>query len=262
MSPDGRTVARIAFARTVVCYVGQVGLWVLSLRGVTTPLDMKLGSQAATAPRPQRWCLDACLCSLLVWKGPAFAFSVPIATPRKGEGGEDWDPFPASAVVACVWKTGRDSLPTGRNPFARTPPGPKAVVGHSQKHKYVMDLGEGEVIDASRKGTILRFVNHSCGPNAETQKWAVQGRRRIGLFAKEEISPGDEVRARWHGVPRQGFPFGRRWSRLLGRGPVPSATRAVWPWRVENGQRCDYRGGGQAVRGRALVGAPQDARPV
>lgn len=69
----------------------------------------------------------------------------------------------------------------------------QALLGDSQKHKYVMDLGEGEVIDASRKGSILRFVNHSCGPNAETQKWTVQGRRRIGLFAKDDITKGEEV---------------------------------------------------------------------
>lgn len=59
-----------------------------------------------------------------------------------------------------------------------------------------MDLGEGEVIDASQKGSILRFVNHSCGPNAETQKWAVRGKRRIGLFATEVIEKGTEVRGR------------------------------------------------------------------
>lgn len=56
-----------------------------------------------------------------------------------------------------------------------------------------MDLGDGEVIDASQKGSILRFVNHSCGPNAETQKWTIQGRQRIGLFAAEDINAGDEV---------------------------------------------------------------------
>lgn len=56
-----------------------------------------------------------------------------------------------------------------------------------------MDLGGGEVIDASQRGSILRFVNHSCGPNAETQKWTVQGQRRIGLFALHDIDKDDEV---------------------------------------------------------------------
>lgn len=69
----------------------------------------------------------------------------------------------------------------------------QASLGDDAKHKFVMDLGDGEVIDASQKGSILRFVNHSCGPNAETQKWLVHGRRRIGLFALTDIQPGDEV---------------------------------------------------------------------
>ncbi|CAN0475832.1 unnamed protein product, partial [Laminaria digitata] len=69
----------------------------------------------------------------------------------------------------------------------------QAALGESDKHKYVMDLGAGEVIDASQRGSILRFVNHSCGPNAETQKWTVQGKRRIGLFSKTDIVKGEEV---------------------------------------------------------------------
>ncbi len=69
----------------------------------------------------------------------------------------------------------------------------QALLHANEKHKFVMDLGEGEVIDASERGSILRFVNHSCGPNAETQKWTVQGKRRIGLFATETIEKGTEV---------------------------------------------------------------------
>ncbi|CAN0391779.1 unnamed protein product, partial [Ectocarpus sp. 8 AP-2014] len=68
-----------------------------------------------------------------------------------------------------------------------------ALLHADEKHKFVMDLGESEVIDASQKGSILRFVNHSCGPNAETQKWMIQGKRRIGLFATEVIEKGVEV---------------------------------------------------------------------
>lgn len=71
------------------------------------------------------------------------------------------------------------------------------TLGGKQKHKYVMDLGDGEVIDASQCGSILRFVNHSCGPNAETQKWTIQDKQRIGLFAKDYIEKGVEVCERW-----------------------------------------------------------------
>ena len=58
-----------------------------------------------------------------------------------------------------------------------------------------MDLGDGEVVDASQSGSILRFVNHSCGPNAETQKWTIQGKQRVGLFATDDILKREEVRA-------------------------------------------------------------------
>ncbi|CAN0368157.1 unnamed protein product, partial [Discosporangium mesarthrocarpum] len=65
--------------------------------------------------------------------------------------------------------------------------------GNRERHKYVMNLGEGLVIDASRQGSILRFVNHSCGPNAQVQKWMVNGLSRIGMFAVRSIAPKEEV---------------------------------------------------------------------
>lgn len=37
-------------------------------------------------------------------------------------------------------------------------------------HFYFMSLKADTVIDATVKGNISRFINHSCDPNAETQK--------------------------------------------------------------------------------------------
>ena len=37
-------------------------------------------------------------------------------------------------------------------------------------HHYFMALTADEVIDATMKGNISRFINHSCDPNCETQK--------------------------------------------------------------------------------------------
>ena len=37
-------------------------------------------------------------------------------------------------------------------------------------HHYFMALNADEVIDAAKKGNISRLINHSCDPNAETQK--------------------------------------------------------------------------------------------
>ena len=39
-----------------------------------------------------------------------------------------------------------------------------------REHHYFMALKSDEIIDATVKGNITRFVNHSCDPNSETQK--------------------------------------------------------------------------------------------
>lgn len=40
-------------------------------------------------------------------------------------------------------------------------------------HHYFMALNADEVVDATLRGSISRFINHSCDPNCETQKVAV-----------------------------------------------------------------------------------------
>ena len=101
-----------------------------------------------------------------------------------------------------------------------------------QRHYYFMNVGNGEVIDACRmvsrrrcpvicaaehylhknsqalpschdwqtlmmhlmlQGALGRFINHSCEPNCETQKWLVQGELAIGLFAQRDIKAGEEL---------------------------------------------------------------------
>lgn len=39
------------------------------------------------------------------------------------------------------------------------------------RHYYFMALRSNAIIDATSKGNISRFINHSCDPNAMTQKW-------------------------------------------------------------------------------------------
>lgn len=38
-----------------------------------------------------------------------------------------------------------------------------------------------------------RFVNHSCQPNCEIQKWSVNGQFRMALFALRDISADEEL---------------------------------------------------------------------
>ncbi|THD21508.1 hypothetical protein D915_007807 [Fasciola hepatica] len=60
-------------------------------------------------------------------------------------------------------------------------------------HHYFMALESDRFIDAGTKGNWARFVNHSCEPNCTTQKWSVDGRIRVGFFAKDDIKAGEEI---------------------------------------------------------------------
>lgn len=59
----------------------------------------------------------------------------------------------------------------------------------AQTNFYFMRLDKDLYIDAGLYGNDSRFINHSCDPNAETEKWMVQGQYRIGIFAKRDIMP-------------------------------------------------------------------------
>lgn len=51
------------------------------------------------------------------------------------------------------------------------------------------------VIDATARGSIARFVNHACEPNCRMEKWTVNGKPRMALFANGErgIMTGEEL---------------------------------------------------------------------
>lgn len=58
---------------------------------------------------------------------------------------------------------------------------------------YTADIGDGIFIDANCYGNESRFINHSCDPNCEFQKWFVDGKVRMGIFAKKNIKSGEEL---------------------------------------------------------------------
>lgn len=66
------------------------------------------------------------------------------------------------------------------------------------KHYYFMALKSDQIIDATMKGNVSRFINHSCDPNSETQKWTVNGELRIGFFNKKFIAAGEEITFDYH----------------------------------------------------------------
>ncbi|KAF0893843.1 hypothetical protein E2562_029718 [Oryza meyeriana var. granulata] len=58
---------------------------------------------------------------------------------------------------------------------------------------YIIYLNADESIDATKKGSLARFINHSCQPNCETRKWNVLGEVRVGIFVKHDIPIGMEL---------------------------------------------------------------------
>ncbi|KAI9842351.1 MAG: hypothetical protein M1838_003167 [Thelocarpon superellum] len=58
---------------------------------------------------------------------------------------------------------------------------------------YLMLFDQNMIIDATR-GSIARFVNHSCEPNCKMVKWTVAGKPRMALFAGEHgVMSGEEL---------------------------------------------------------------------
>ncbi|XP_026660855.1 histone-lysine N-methyltransferase ASHH3-like isoform X2 [Phoenix dactylifera] len=58
---------------------------------------------------------------------------------------------------------------------------------------YLCEVNHDMVIDATYKGNRSRFINHSCEPNTEMQKWRVDGETRVGIFTLRNIRRGEEL---------------------------------------------------------------------
>ncbi|KAH6624581.1 methyltransferase-like protein [Chaetomium sp. MPI-SDFR-AT-0129] len=61
------------------------------------------------------------------------------------------------------------------------------------KHFYFMSLTKSEFVDATKKGNLGRFCNHSCNPNCYVDKWVVGEKLRMGIFAARLIRAGEEL---------------------------------------------------------------------
>ncbi|XP_052207655.1 histone-lysine N-methyltransferase ASHH3 isoform X3 [Diospyros lotus] len=58
---------------------------------------------------------------------------------------------------------------------------------------YLCEINRDMVIDATYKGNKSRYINHSCCPNTEMQKWIIDGETRIGIFATRDIKKGEHL---------------------------------------------------------------------
>ncbi|KAF8409833.1 hypothetical protein HHK36_002351 [Tetracentron sinense] len=58
---------------------------------------------------------------------------------------------------------------------------------------YLFRLDDGYVVDATKRGGIARFINHSCEPNCYTKVISVEGQKKIFIYAKRQIAAGEEI---------------------------------------------------------------------
>ncbi|KAL2540827.1 Histone-lysine N-methyltransferase ASHH3 [Abeliophyllum distichum] len=58
---------------------------------------------------------------------------------------------------------------------------------------YLCEINRDMVIDATYKGNKSRYINHSCCPNTEMQKWTIDGETRIGIFSTRDIKKGEHL---------------------------------------------------------------------
>lgn len=61
------------------------------------------------------------------------------------------------------------------------------------KHFYFMSLTKSEFVDATKKGNLGRFCNHSCNPNCYVDKWVVGEKLRMGIFTERNVKAGEEL---------------------------------------------------------------------
>ncbi|KAH6804782.1 hypothetical protein C2S51_033029 [Perilla frutescens var. frutescens] len=63
---------------------------------------------------------------------------------------------------------------------------------------YFFRIDKEHIIDATRKGGIARFVNHSCQPNCVAKVISVRAGKKVVFFAERDIYPGEEITYDYH----------------------------------------------------------------
>ena len=72
--------------------------------------------------------------------------------------------------------------------------------GREQKYQsegivatYFFRINRDWVVDATKKGCVARFFNHSCAPNAMAKVISVDGKETVAIYALQDIERGEEI---------------------------------------------------------------------
>ncbi|PKA62451.1 Histone-lysine N-methyltransferase ATX2 [Apostasia shenzhenica] len=63
---------------------------------------------------------------------------------------------------------------------------------------YFFRIDTEHIIDATRKGGIARFVNHSCQPNCVAKIISIRNDKKVIFLAERDIYPGEEITYDYH----------------------------------------------------------------
>ncbi|KAI8907729.1 hypothetical protein DFJ77DRAFT_434430 [Powellomyces hirtus] len=58
---------------------------------------------------------------------------------------------------------------------------------------YLFRIDGGDIIDATKRGNMARFINHNCEPNCSAKVITVAGKRRIVIYAHRDIQEEEEI---------------------------------------------------------------------
>ncbi|KAF8314543.1 hypothetical protein DL93DRAFT_2080219, partial [Clavulina sp. PMI_390] len=63
---------------------------------------------------------------------------------------------------------------------------------------YLFRVDDDAVVDATKKGNLGRLINHCCAPNCTAKIITINGDKKIVIYAKTAIEPGDEITYDYH----------------------------------------------------------------